>query len=140
MDTIRTETIIQAPTKAVWQALINFAEWSQWNPVISQLIGEPKMGKKVALYLGKKRMSHPKIIELIEDKHLKWKGRGGPMGLLRIEHTFLLEPLDASSTRFTQIETFSGWLTPVIFDQIEDRVKNRFEAMDGAFKKRCEGL
>jgi len=144
MDTICTETIIRAPIKAVWRALITLVVWSKYSPSYSpfvfRVIEILKRDPSGPAILEKKRAFHSKITEVIEYEKLKWKSRAGPIGLLNVEHSFQLESLDEFSTRFTHKQTFSGWLTPVFFDQIEDRVEKSFESINFALKRPIEKL
>lgn len=138
MDMIRTETVIDAPCDDVWSALIDFSHWADWNPFISKVKGELKLGKRLALKIFKKYTLHARLTEIVDKKILNFKGRAGPFGLLALNHTIEVEPIGAESTRFTQTDTFSGWLGPIFFELIEDHVKNGFEAMDGALKAHLE--
>ena len=138
MDMIRTETVIDAPCEDVWSALIDFSHWADWNPFISKVKGEPKQGQRFALKIFKKYTLHARLTEIVDKKILHFKGRTGPFGLLALNHTIEIEPVNAESTRFTQTDTFSGWLAPIFFELVEDYVKNGFEAMDKALKAHLE--
>ena len=138
MDMIHIETVIGAPLEDVWSALIDFAHWSDWNPFVSKIKGEAKTGNRLALKIFKKYTLHARLTEIVDKKILHFKGRGGPFGLLALNHTIELEPIDSESTRFTQTDTFSGWLAPIFFDLLEDHIKNGFEAMDTALKAHLE--
>jgi hypothetical protein len=138
MDMIRTETVIEAPCDDVWSTLIDFAHWADWNPFISKIKGEPKLGRRLALKIFKKYTFHARLTEIVDKKILHFKGRTGPFGLLALNHIIEVEPIGETSTRFTQTDTFSGWLAPIFFELVEDRIQNGFQAMDGALKALLE--
>ena len=51
MKQIETEIIIEAPVEQVWENLMNFKEYSNWNPFIKSIRGTRTVGKKLQIKL-----------------------------------------------------------------------------------------
>jgi len=47
MKELRTEIEIQASPEKVWQILMDFDKWPEWNPFIHTVVGKPETGEKV---------------------------------------------------------------------------------------------
>ena len=70
------------------------------------------------------------------ESELAWGG--GVPGLLDVHHYFRFEPT-ADGFRFVHGEIFRGVLLPLLWPIIGARVrKENYEAMNEAFKNRCE--
>ena len=48
---IHTELEINAPAEEVWQVLVDFPRYGEWNPVITSIDGAPYVGEKISLRL-----------------------------------------------------------------------------------------
>jgi hypothetical protein len=143
MKDIHTEIEINAPNKRVWQILIDFAQYPQWNPFIVQIVGEPLRGCRLEARIqspGSRAMTiRPVVLRVEEDEHgLLWRGSLPIPGLFSGEHHFVAQYLDAGRTRFIQGERFTGLLVPLVSRSLWDKIRNGFEEMNRALKARAE--
>ncbi|MCT7910436.1 SRPBCC domain-containing protein [Arcobacter lacus] len=142
MFTNEIETSIKINSKAnkIWQELINFEEYKNWNPSIIDIIGELGKNKilKIVVKIDEKTMIFkPKILVCEENKELRWLGKFLFSGIFDGEHYFLIEENSDGTSTFIQGEKFCGILIP-FFGKMILNTKKGFEAMNEELKKRVE--
>ena len=142
MKEVRTEIEINSYPESVWKILIDFATYDQWNPFINKIIGLPTEGSKIDIYLetpsGKNRKYSPKITKVEEGRELRWSGKSSLPGFLNAEHIFIIEELRPERVRFIQREMFNGLLTRIFGKDVDIDIRQGFEDMNNALKKRAE--
>ncbi len=116
MKNIQTEILILADNAKVWDVLMNFDSYPKWNPFITSISGEPKLGSRLTVSIkppgGNGMTFKPNILTLEANKEFRWKGKLGINGIFDGEHYFILEVLENDKTKFIQGEKFSGLLVP----------------------------
>ena len=141
MKNIQTEILILADTAKVWDVLMNFDSYPKWNPFITSISGEAKLGKRLTVSInppgGKGMTFKPTILTLESNKEFRWKGKLGITGIFDGEHYFILEYLDKDITKFIQGENFSGLLVPLVGKML-DKTKKGFQLMNESIKNECE--
>lgn len=142
MRTLETELIIDAPAETVWNHLIDFESYPEWNPFIKSIVGKPETGSKLKVLIqppGSKAMTfNPICLECNENKSFRWLGHLGFRGIFDGEHIFQLEKLDKERTRFIHKENFKGLLVPLLWKQLDTASRKGFEMMNAELKKRSE--
>jgi hypothetical protein len=139
---VRSEIEINSYPESVWRILIDFAAYDQWNPFINKIIGTPTEGSKIDLYIetpsGKNRKYSPRITRVEEGRELRWFGKSSLPGFLNAEHIFIIEELQPERVRFIQRELFDGLLTRVFGKGVDTDIRQGFQDMNDALKKRAE--
>jgi hypothetical protein len=139
---VRSEIEINSYPESVWRILIDFAAYDQWNPFINKIIGPPTEGSKIDIYIetpsGKNRKYSPRITKVEEGRELRWFGKSSLPGFLNAEHIFTIEELQPERVRFIQSELFDGLLTRVFGKGIDTDIRQGFQDMNDALKKRAE--
>ncbi len=139
---IHTDIIIKASQKKIWKILTDFSKFPKWNPFIKEISGNLAIGEGLKVTIsppnGASMKFRPKIIELMEEKSLIWKGKFLLPGLFDGEHRFILEKNGENSTKFIQEEIFTGILTYMMPQSIWENTKAGFTEMNLALKKTCE--
>ena len=142
MKEVRSEIEINSYPESVWNILIDFATYEQWNPFINKIVGAPTEGSKIDIYIetpsGKNRKYSPRITRVEEGRELRWFGKSSLPGFLNAEHIFTIEELQPERVRFIQREVFNGLLTRVFGKGVDTDIKQGFEDMNDALKKRAE--
>lgn len=142
MKEVRSEIEINSYPESVWRILIDFAAYDQWNPFINKIIGAPTEGSKIDLYIetpsGKNRKYSPRITRIEEGRELRWFGKSSLPGFLNAEHIFIIEELQPERVRFIQRELFDGLLTRVFGKSVDTDIRQGFQDMNDALKKRAE--
>ncbi len=102
---------INVPVSEVWDALIQFETWDQWNSFIPMVEGELAVGNVMKIKVvspGMKEMVFkPVVYEIEENKKISWGG-GFLLFVYKGIHEFSLEEIDDNTTRFRQTEKFQG--------------------------------
>ncbi len=131
---------IEASPDDIWEVLVNFPKWSEWNPFIPLVEGELIKGRTLRIQVtppGLKKMTfRPKVFSVIQNKEIAWGG-GFLWIVYKGEHLFLLEPLSENLTRFRQIERFQGPIVLFMGSMIRKTEKG-YHQMNTALKKRVE--
>jgi hypothetical protein len=139
---VRAEIEINSYPECVWKILTDFATYDQWNPFINRIIGLPTEGSKIDIYIetpsGKNRKYSPRITKVEEGRELRWFGKSSLPGFLNAEHIFTIEELQPGRVRFTQREVFDGLLTRLFGKGIDIDIRQGFQDMNEALKKRAE--
>ena len=142
MKEVRSEIEINSYPESVWKILTDFATYDQWNPFINKIIGLPREGSKIDIYIetasGKNRKYSPRITKVEEGRELRWFGKSSLPGFLNAEHIFTIEELQPESVRFIQREVFDGLLTRLFGKGLDRDVMQGFQDMNDALKKRAE--
>ncbi len=138
---MRTEIItsiqIHAAPEKIWRILLDFDDYPNWNPFITNISGTPKKGEKLHVQIDSMVFS-PVVLKYNINKELKWKGKLLFNGLFDGEHQFLLEDNKDGTTTFIHSEKFFGLLVPLFSKKIHSEVKNGFISMNEALKRAIE--
>ncbi|MDH3326951.1 MAG: SRPBCC domain-containing protein [Gammaproteobacteria bacterium] len=134
---IYTEITINTPVEAVWAVLVNNQDYPNWNPYHVRVEGQLKKGEKLFVKIhkpnGAKVEIEPHVMRIYPFKELTWGG--GIKGIFFGEHVFLLEAIDANTTRLIQKEEFSGIAIP--FAALE-AIEEGYTQMNEALKQKLE--
>jgi len=141
MKKIKTEIIIDKDVSAVWNVLMDFESYPNWNPFVRSIEGEKYIGKKVSVTCntagGKMVSFKPIIIKLETDREFRWKGKLGFRGIFDGQHYFKLEKMGENQTKFIHGEDMSGVLVSLMGKTL-NKMNDSFEMMNEALKKECE--
>ena len=141
MKEIRTETEISASSERVWNILVDFAKYEQWNPFIHKIVGRAEEGSKIEIHIetpnGKKRKYEPTVTRVDQGRELRWLGKSWA---LNGEHIFTIAQLQQGRVLLVQRELFDGLLTHVFGKSLDTDVKQGFDEMNRAMKQRAERI
>jgi hypothetical protein len=139
---IATSILINASPSAIWNILLDFEKYPQWNPHISNISGTPIVGQTIIATMtppnGRAITFRPKVLAFEPNKLFVWKGKLLIKGLFDGEHRFEIIPQSNGTTLFVQSEKFSGILVPFFKKMIEIDTKNNFNAMNEKLKELAE--
>ncbi len=143
MQVLETAIDIDASPERVWEVLLDFPRYPDWNPFITSIAGPAVAGARLAVTLappeGRAVTMRPEVQVVDEGHRFGWLGRLGVPHVFDGAHEFVLEPGAAGSVRFVQRETFGGVLVPFL-GKVLSRTRTGFEAMNHALKARVEGV
>jgi len=138
---IRTEIVIKAPSKIVWNILMDFAAYGEWNPFIQSISGEKKVNGKLSAFLKAPDMKgmkiKPKVIKIEEGREFRWLGHLFFPGLFDGEHIFEIRD-ESANTVFVQREEFKGLFSTFILKKVGPNTQRGFEEMNSALKTLAE--
>ncbi len=141
MRHIERSVTINTSADRIWQILVDFARYPEWNPFVTSVAGEPIVGKRLRVRLrppgGMDMTFEPRVLVASPGRELRWIGRLFFPGLFDGEHRFTIEPIAGNSCRLVQAEKFTGLLVS-LFGKGFDATGAGFEQMNQALKARAE--
>jgi hypothetical protein len=139
MKNIQTEILINTDITKVWDVLMNFDNYPKWNPFITSISGEPKLGSRLTVSIkppgGKGMTFKPRVLAFEINKELRWLGHLLFTGFFDGEHKFELIDNGNGTTTFKQSEKFKGIFVGLL--NLENTQKG-FEAMNEKLKEMAE--
>ena len=142
MEELHSQIEINASAERVWHLLTDFASYSQWNPFIRRISGEPTTGERLQVRLEPPESRgitlRPKVLTAEPNHQLRWLGHLFVPGLFDGEHSFVIQPLGEDRVRFVQREAFRGLLVPLLARSLDNSTLGGFEEMNQALKERAE--
>ena len=130
---ITTSITINATPEKVWHILTNFKNYGEWNPFITHIAGEMKVGNTLQVTMAppnaKAMKFKPTVLVVNHHKELRWKGKLLFKGLFDGEHYFNISNNENGTVTFTQAENFTGILIPLFTKMINTNTKNGFVLM-----------
>ncbi|MFP9192761.1 SRPBCC domain-containing protein [Natronosalvus vescus] len=141
MEQIETFETIDAPPDVVWDVLLEFDAYPEWNPFIRAIEGSPIEGERLTVEIqppgSRITTVRPEVLFVEENRRLVWVGHLLVPYAFDGYHEFHLEPIEEGrKTMLLQRETFRGALVPILFDG--DRIERGFRGMNEAIKARAE--
>jgi hypothetical protein len=138
----RTTFAVDAPAEKVWEVLIDFDRWAEWNPSIPSIEGEPRVGSTVAMTLAMPGRPSAKVkaklTQVEPDRRLVWDGNIGMDRLFAGHREFLIEPQPDGTVHFTHVEEVSGLLFPLFRAVMGEAIRRHHEDLNAAVKERAE--
>ncbi len=141
MRELRTEIEIRAAVERVWNMLIDFESYPDWNPFIQRATGIPLVGERLEIYLkppgGMGVTIKPTVKISDPGKEFRWKGKLMISGLFDGEHIFELRPT-AGGCNLIHREEFTGILVRPMLALVGSNTRQGFADMNAALKLRAE--
>ena len=142
MREIRTEIIINAPQMEIWDILMAFDKWSEWNPTVNQASGTATLGSKISITMagsdgknGQKYSAHITTFEA--PRSFRWRAVMMAGFLMTNDRSFELEPA-GDGTRLVNTEYFSGLMVSLFWNKLEGFVPDSLKSMNEALKALAE--
>jgi hypothetical protein len=139
MKEYHTEIVIAAPTERVWDALVDFSSYPDWNPLVTWLNGEFRKDGKIQMYIAPLQQSFEATLNRLEEgRAFSWIGIKVARWIISGEHYYRLESLDDGSTRLLHGEYFRGIGSAFIGRNLLASMESAFNAHNQALKERVE--
>ncbi len=138
---------IDAPVEWVWQVLIDFEHYGEWNPFITRIKGEAKIGSYIYLYVkldprvDSLRFTREMIVSLKEKQHLGYDSHFLSSSLFNAVRWQVLKSVDdGSKTIYHSSQKITGFASWPVTRTFGDKIAEGFEASSLALKARAESL
>jgi hypothetical protein len=139
---LRTEIVINATPDKIWAILTDFKNYPNWNPFVTLLTGEVKVGNKINVRLEPPEASvnkfSPTVTALETNKIFSWLGVFLFRGIFDGEHKFELTDNKNGTTTLVQSENFIGLLVPLFKKTLDNNTRRGYEAMNNKLKELAE--
>jgi hypothetical protein len=140
MQNIETTILIKAPAQKVWQVLLDFQNYENWNPFIIKMQGASAVGETLNVSMkmkdGKVMKFTPSVLAVQEAIEFKWRGKLFFPWLFQGEHYFLLKDM-GDCCELIHGEDFKGVML-LLMPSLLTETKTSFERMNEALKLKCE--
>ena len=142
MRTLLTEIEIDAPVEKVWDILMDFEHWSDWNPIIKAGSGKAALESELSITMnGKDGKNGPKyapVITIFEaPKDFRWRAKMIAGFIFTNDKVFELEPT-STGTRLIHKEEFGGLMVGLFWSKLNDGVVPMLNSMNKALKEHAE--
>ena len=133
MPEIKTTITIDAPKEKIWEILLDFDRYPEWNPFM-RLKGRPVVGQTIKL----EAHVDGRVLKL--GAKIRWGGPDNPVAglLINAEHYVRIEAVGDDRCRIDHGETFGGLIGTLAWPMIRQSEK-QYAAMNVALKARAEG-
>lgn len=141
MKEIRSEIIIKAPLKKVWDILIDLESYKTWNSFTPKIETNFKVGSEVILQVnmnpGKKLLTQKEeILWYKEMESFAWGiNKTFPV---KTERAQILKALDEQRTQYITYDKFWGILTPLVMLLYKNKIQKGFDAVAQDLKNKAE--
>ncbi|MCC6278637.1 MAG: SRPBCC domain-containing protein [Oligoflexia bacterium] len=140
---VETSIEIRAPAEQVWQELMDFQSFHEWNPLFTLIEGDMRIGGRLVetinLFGGRPVRWASRIIHLEPPHKFAWRGHVWFKQFGEGEHHYQVTPLSDQHCRFDHWEYFFGIVPNLLGPVFTYVAKKKFEAMNQAMKMRVEG-
>ena len=142
MREIRTEIEINAPITEVWDILMAFDTWPDWNPTVNHASGSATLGSKVSITMagpeGKNGQKYSADITTFEaPRSFRWRAIMMAGFLMTNDRTFELIA-SGETTKLVNAEHFSGLFVSLFWSKLESFVPDSLKSMNEALKATAE--
>jgi hypothetical protein len=142
MADIHTTVDIDAPAETVWQVLVDFERYPEWNDWL-HVDGRATVGDRLRVTPGPAGSGpsfRPRVLEAAPNRTLRWLGHLFVPGLFDGEHRFDIEDLGEDRSRLVQSEAFDGLLVGPVLWRYGEQTERSFEGVNEALRTRAEAL
>jgi hypothetical protein len=138
--TTQADILIDRPPADVWRIVSNSTAYPDWNPFITRVDGEFRVGETIHIVLGIRPDSmvfNPTVLVVRPERDLCWRGSVWIRGVFDGTHCIHLTAV-TGGTHLEQTESFSGLLVGRLTKDVIEETQESFQAMNTAVKRRVE--
>ena len=144
MAVFRTTFPVAATAETVWEILVDFERWPEWNPSVPSISGEDRLGSTLSMTLAMPRRPSAKvkaeITELVPERRFCWHGNIGGDRLFAGTREFEIASQPDDTVLVTHVETVTGLLFPVFRAVMGSAIQEHHDNLNSALKERAEKM
>ena len=144
--TVTSVTVeIAAPAAFVWDVLVDYASYPEWNPYTIAVATTLEIGEPIDLTLpspdgSEGTMLNREFIRVVDPPHhLRYDTGEEYLGLLGVRDQYVTE-LGPDRCSYHTTDTLSGELADLVMESNGDWIKDGFDSVASALKTRAEQL
>ena len=137
------EITINAPAELVWEVLVDFDNYGQWNAFCPEIKGVAEIGAALHMQvdLGNGLQEQVEHVTQMEPCHtIVWSMENKPGDPIHADRTQRITAIDASSCRYWSIDEFSGAAVAQMIEMLGAQVEQGFNLCAAGLKARAEAL
>lgn len=143
MEIIESRIEINAPKSLVWEVLLDFDSYHEWNPFTPKIECDFRVGNPVHLHVDMKqnqkiRVQTETLLWVKEEESIAWGiTKTFPV---KTERAQILSELEPNKTLYYTYDKFWGILVPIVMLGFQKDIQKGFDAVAQGLKKRAEEL
>ncbi|PHQ59665.1 MAG: hypothetical protein COC08_08470 [Maribacter sp.] len=142
MRELRTEIQISSTPDMVWNKLMDFPSWPNWNPIVNKIEGNVEIGSELSITMsdskGKDAKNYKSIITAIdENKRFSFNATMIAKFMFSAERIIELKE-SQEGTLFIQREIYAGLMVPIFWKKLSKDALLMLHSMNKALKKEVE--
>jgi hypothetical protein len=134
--------VINAPQRLVWDILVDFDSYPQWNSFTSEVHTDLTIDSAVELHVHlpkRGKRIQQEVVRTVQPPHtLAWGTTMGADFLLKALRIQSIEKLSAKQCRYRSTDELKGALTPLVKWLFAESMRSGFNAMALELKLRAE--
>ncbi len=135
---------INAPAKLVWEIILDFEQYAEWNAFCPELKNESlELDTPVVMKidLGNGLVDQVEYISKVEpERCIAWRMENKPDDPVHAVRTQYIEPVDEQSCIYWTVDEFSGPRMAVMMEHMAEAVERGFNRCAYGLKERAETL
>lgn len=140
---VQDSLIINASKKKVFEALTQWNTYPEWNPYITKIEGDPKVGQEIKVFFSigfGPALPLKCIVENLDAQKtvLSWEYQAVLPWVYTARHSFSIEEINSDQCQIVQIEKMQGLLGNRLQLIYHNILKRRFQAMHEALRAQVE--
>ena len=138
---ITTSIEIDAPAHRVWEHLVDFPRYGEWNPLTPRVEGDALVDAVLTLHvvLGGSKLVRKHVVSRVDSPNaLCWTMRTRKPWLMRGERCQTLEELGEGRCRYANEERVHGLISWIVALFFQGRIRRSIESVGEALKGRAE--
>lgn len=141
---VSSETVtIDAPAELVWQVLVDFPAYGEWNDFCPSIEAQLVIGSPVKMQvdLGSGLQEQVEYITCIEaPRKITWSMENKPGDPVHADRSQVVEPIDERRCTYVTYDEFSGPAVVPMVEALGKAVENGFNVCAQGVKARAERL
>ncbi len=142
MAEISSDIVIAASAIKVWQAVVDFSRYPEWNPLIPKIKGRARIDSELEMHFrldnGKTKILKRTVKTVAKYRELLLEGSYLFPGLCDGEYALILQETATDETRVIQRERFTG-LFSFLAGMLSPVSKRGLRRMNEALREFIEG-
>lgn len=137
------EITIEAPAELVWEIIVDFPRYAEWNEFCPGAEGELALGNPLTMQvdLGSGINEQVEYFTVIEAPHrIVWSMENRPGDPVHADRAQIITPIDASSCTYVTYDDFSGEMVPDMVAAMGEAVERGFNLCASCLKARAEAM
>jgi uncharacterized protein YndB with AHSA1/START domain len=134
---------IEAPAELVWQVLVDFASYDQWNSFCPSIEAELRIGSpvKMKVDLGQGLQEQVEFITCLEaPQKITWSMENNPGDPIHADRSQVIEAVDENTCTYVTYDEFSGEAAEAMVEMLGQAVESGFNICAHGLKERAEKL
>jgi hypothetical protein len=144
MAVFRTTFPVAASAETVWSVLVDFDRWSEWNPSVPSISGDPRVGSTLSMTLAMPGRPWAKVkadlTEVDPGRRLVWRGNIGGDRIFSGTREFDIDPQPDGTVHVTHVETVTGLLFPVFRAVMGGAIQKHHDNLNTSLAQRAAAI